>query len=230
MQQKNSWQQIGALVVTALTLGGGLYVYQFTTAFQKETKMLKEIVNRLTAETRIAEVLVTEVKFDPLVAKHQTTLKFLEYDIRGRPMMPRYFSFYGNVIQFQSLVVRFKDDLIKSGDDLKGKSVYLFWKAFYLDGASTQEYEITKVNAIPQGYKLEHQENTLEGVFWEKFWRYALDPKVAHGFGIKNAQIEAPGTKFVPGMVYTLNIEHDGGIRIDASAIPAILKGEKIGN
>jgi hypothetical protein len=34
--------------------------------------------------------------------------------------------------------------------------------------------------------------------------------------GIKNAQIEAPGTKFVPGLIYTIKIEHDGGLRIDA--------------
>ena len=45
--------------------------------------------------------------------------------------------------------------------------------------------------------------------------------------GIKNAQIEAPGTRFVPGMLYTVKIEHDGGMRIDAQTLPLILKGEK---
>ena len=45
---------------------------------------------------------------------------------------------------------------------------------------------------------------------------------------IKNTQIEAPGTMFIPGMLYTIKIEHDGGMRIDATKIPDILKGEKI--
>ena len=53
---------------------------------------------------------------------------------------------------------------------------------------------------------------------------------MARKLGIKNAQIEAPGTKFMPGILYTLKIEHDGGIRIDTLEIPAILKGEKILN
>ena len=46
--------------------------------------------------------------------------------------------------------------------------------------------------------------------------------------GIKNAQIEAPGTKFLPGYLYTLKIEHDGGLRIDTSTIPPIMRGEII--
>ncbi len=46
--------------------------------------------------------------------------------------------------------------------------------------------------------------------------------------GVKNAQIEAPGTKFIPGALYTIKIEHDGGIRIDVQALSAILTGERI--
>ena len=46
--------------------------------------------------------------------------------------------------------------------------------------------------------------------------------------GIKNAQIEAPGTKFIKGILYTLKIEHDGGLRIDAQPLPKILQGEKL--
>jgi len=62
----------------------------------------------------------------------------------------------------------------------------------------------------------------------DEFWEYALDSEKSITKGIKNAQIEAPGTKFVPGILYTLKIEHDGGIRIDTAEIPSILKGEKI--
>ena len=46
--------------------------------------------------------------------------------------------------------------------------------------------------------------------------------------GIKNAQIEAPGAKFLPGILYTIKIEHDGGLRIDSTPISPILKGEKL--
>ena len=215
-------------IFAIIVLAGFFYLYQNMTRTQRENKTLKEIIERLKADTRIAEALVTDVSYDPLMAKHKTTIKFLEYDAKGNPLAPKYFVFFGNIIQFQSLVVRFDDIYIQQKDALKGKSAYLFWKVFFLDGANTQEYEITRAHEIPQGYKLEGHENSYEVNFWRRFWEYALDPRVARAHGIKNAQIEAPGTKFLPGMVYTLKIEHDGGIRIDATPIPAILRGEKV--
>jgi len=97
-----------------------------------------------------------------------------------------------------------------------------------LDGAKTQEYDITKINEVPQGYKLEDEENPVEAKFWSRFWEYALDPQRAKLRGIKSAQIEAPGTMFIPGNLYTIKIEHDGGLRIDAVPLSKILRGEKI--
>ncbi len=97
-----------------------------------------------------------------------------------------------------------------------------------LDGKNTREYPLTRINEVPQGYKLEAGENPVETGFWATFWEYALDPRAAKLEGIKNAQIEAPGTMFVPGILYTIRIEHDGGLRIDASPLAGILRGEKI--
>jgi hypothetical protein len=204
------------------------HAYQFYHQYVHEKEILRQVISRLEADSRIAEVLVTEVKFSPITQKHMTTIKFLEYDTLGEPLVPRYFTFAGNIIQFQSLVVRFEDIHIRNGDALRGRSAYLFWKVFMLDGPKTQEYDITPVNDVPAGYKINAPRNAFEDKIWQQFWDYALDGKKAKIQGIKNAQIEAPGTKFVPGMLYTLKIEHDGGIRIDAAQIPAILKGEKI--
>lgn len=230
MIQKN--KSVFASILTAVFVvlfAGILYLlYDYVTRFEKENRILKEIIDRLAADSRVAEALVTDVTFDPLLSKHKTTIKFLEYDAKGKPLAPRYFSFFGNIIQFQSLVVRFNDVYVKNGDALRGKSAYLFWKVFFLDGANTQQYEIAKVKSVPAGYKIEGNSNSYEVRFWQRFWEYALDPQMAHANGIKNAQIEAPGTKFLPGMIYTIKIEHDGGLRIDSAPIPNILKGEKI--
>ena len=68
----------------------------------------------------------------------------------------------------------------------------------------------------------------VEAKFWSHFWEYALDPQKAKLGGIKNAQIEAPGTMFIPGNLYTIKIEHDGGLRIDSVPISKILLGERI--
>ena len=117
---------------------------------------------------------------------------------------------------------------MKVGDRLRGKSAILFLKAFILEGKKTQEFKITETYQIPQGYKVPGEDSLFEAELWHQFWDYALDPEARKRTGVKNAQIEAPGSMFVPGTIYTLQLEHDGGLRIDTKPIPHILKGETL--
>ena len=135
----------------------GYQAYRMAAQFMYEKEILKQIITRLEADSRVAEVLVTGVNYNEVDKKTYTTIKFLEYDSRGKPTEPKYFTFSGNIIQFQSLVVRFDDIYIRQADQLKGKSAYLFWKVFVLDGNETQEHEITKIKEVPRGYRLEHR-------------------------------------------------------------------------
>jgi len=215
---------VGILAVAVVLAGVGVNQW-----IQKE-RVLRKIIERLHGQTRRAAVLVTKSEYDETAKKIKTTIKFLEYDALGKPLEPKYFTFSGNVIQFQSLVIRFSDKFVEAGDRLRGKSAALFMKAFVLDGANTQEFEITQAYEVPGGYKISAQTDKFEKELWREFWDYALDSKKREHAGIKNAQIEAPGSMFLPGTIYTLNIEHDGGLRIDASPVPEILKGEKIEN
>jgi len=225
---KNKLKILKDVVVLVFFFTLGYQGYKLIGQYIHENAVLRQIIARLEADSRVAEVLVTGVNYSEAEQKTYTTIKFLEYDSKGKPLGPEYFTFSGNIIQFQSLVVRFDDMLIRQADRLKGRSVYLFWKIFMLDGKNTQEYDITKVNAVPEGYKIDGPDNPVEVRFWARFWEYALDPAVARGEGVKNAQIEAPGTMFVPGILYTIRIEHDGGLRIDAVPLANILRGEKI--
>jgi hypothetical protein len=190
----------------------------------------QQMLERLQAESRAAQVLVTAVNYDEKLKHNLTTIKFVEEDSQGQDLPAKYFTFSGNLIQFQSLVVRFEDKFVAAGDRFKGRSVYLFWKAFVLDGAQTEEFPITQVDEIPQGYKIPGKASGFENRFWKDFWRYAFDETMAHNAGIKSVQIEAPGVVFIPGYLYTIHIEHDGGLRIDAKPVEPILKGEKILN
>jgi hypothetical protein len=216
------------LIVIILAIPGAYTIYRYARMFMDETKVLNQVIDRLQADSRIAEVLVTNVKYDEEDKKFYTTIKFVEYGVDGNPGEPKYFTFAGNIIQFQSLVIRFDDIHIRNADKLREKSAYLFWKVFMLDGSDTQEFEITKINQVPEGYRIEGADHPYEDKLWSQFWKYALDPETASSMGIKNAQIEAPGTMFLPSVIYTIRIEHDGGLRIDSSPIPFILKGEKI--
>ncbi len=201
---------------------GGVAFYLFKSSV--ENWMLRKVIQRLSADSRVAEVIVTKIKFDPTDNKAYTTIKFLEYDARGRPLIPKYFTLSSNVIQFQSLVIRFDDFYVKSGHPLKGKSAYIFMKVFSLNGKDTEVFDINRIGEVPSGYLIDDQATDFESKLWKKFWNYALEPKEAKRAGIKNAQIEAPGTKFITGLLYTLKIEHDGGLRIDAQPLPQILE------
>jgi len=194
----------------------------------RQEHVYQQIISRLQAESRAAEVLVTAVNYDEKLHRNLTTIKFMEQDADGHPMPAQYFTFSGNLIQFQSLVVRFEDKFVAAGDRFRGKSVYLFWKVFMLDGAHTQEFPITLVDEIPGGYKIPGRTSGFENRFWKDFWRFAFDEVRAKNAGIKSVQIEAPGAMFIPGYVYTIHIEHEGGLRIDAHALDPILQGEKI--
>lgn len=216
-------QFLGNWVIIAVTVIAFVGFMKF-----REFMEFRRILAAFKADSRIAEVLVTESRLDEVSRRFITTIKFLEYAVDRRPIVPKYFTFHGNQIQFQSLVVRFDDRYIERGHRMKGKSVYLFLKAFVLDGKNTEAFEITKTVGIPEGYRVEGAANRRQAGIWARFWKYALDPETRERVGIKNAQIEAPGSVFVPGTIYTIRIEHDGGMRIDASPIPGILKGETI--
>ena len=201
-----------------------VFLFAFAFKFFQEYMVFQRIIQNLKADSRIAEVLVTDSSVDEYTRQYTTTIKFLEYDVKGQPLKAKYFTFKGNLIQFQTLVVRFSDKYIEEGHRMKGKSIYLFMKAFVLDGKNTQEFEITHRDVIPEGYRISDAPNRFEKEVWQRFWKYALDPEERGRVGIKNAQIEAPGSVFVPGTIYTLLIEHDGRIRIDTRPIPEILK------
>ena len=191
-------------------------------------QILNQVIERLKADSRIAEVIVTRTELDEATRKVLTTIKFLEYSVDGKSLAPRYFTFHGNIIQFQALVIRFKDELVEAGDRVKGKSAYIFLKAFVINGDKPQVFPINEVYDIPAGYKIEGLQDPYEMKLWQEFWKYALDPQKRKQEGIKNAQIEAPGSMFVPGTLYTIRIEHGGGMRIDTEPIPRILRGENV--
>ncbi|MEM7816658.1 MAG: hypothetical protein QXZ20_01955 [Candidatus Aenigmatarchaeota archaeon] len=190
----------------------------------QEEKIFKKIIERLTATSRVAEVVVTKTNYDPKTKKTYTTIKFLEYDTTLVPLEPRYFTFSNNIIQFQALVIRFDDFYIKRAHPLKGKSAYIFMKVFSLTKEGLEAYDINNIKEVPSGYRIFKTKNNFEKKLWEKFWDYALNPKKRTKIGAKNLQIEAPGTKFLPGFRYIIKIEHIGGLRIDVEPLETTLR------
>jgi hypothetical protein len=217
-------------IVMLLALGaiaaGGWWFYQG----RQEVEVLKQIVSRLTAEERVAEVAVQDMTEDADGKVEKIRLKIVEIVSGSQPQEPIYCDFSVNdVVHFEALVIRLNDELIMDG---KGKSIHIFRRAFALDddGNTYESCVINKPREIPGGYRLDSsdpQVREVERRYWSKFWEYALDEKKCKSAGVKTAQIEAPATRFVKDKYYRIYLEHDGGLRIEAKPVPEVLKGER---
>jgi hypothetical protein len=222
------WIKRFLILVLLAALGyGGWWYYQS----EREKEILEGIIARLTSERRVAEVWVEQISRQESGDRERIKLKILEFDVDGKPLQPIYCTFsLSDVIHFEALVIRLSDELVKGGE---GKSIHLFRRAYALDdGGNTYEAcELARPNEVPGGYRLaatDPRSTEVERRYWQSFWNYALDEKLRTEAGVRNAQIEAPATRFQADQIYRLFLEADGGLTIQASPVPEILKGERV--
>jgi cell division protein FtsB len=174
---------------------------------------LQAFVKRLSAESPVAFVKVLEQRLDadgvPI-----TTVEFTETR-GGAPLPPRKLTLRGREIYFDALVIKFKHDLVKVGDPLRGKSIYLFRRAF----GSFQEPRTGPLlsdteDGVPKGYRGSSQASAFEHAFWLRFWYWADHPEEADAQGVRVAQGEAPYVRPALNATYRMTIDHDGGLNI----------------
>jgi hypothetical protein len=209
-------------IVMLLALGaiaaGGWWFYQG----RQEVEVLKQIVSRLTSETKVARVEVVDVQEDQGGRMQKIRLKIVEFASGNRELEPIFCDFSVNdVVHFEALVIRLNDELIMEGE---GKSIHLFRRAFALDddGNTYESCDINRPQEVPGGYSLQSSDPKVQEIerrYWSKFWEYALDEKKRERAGVKTAQLEAPGMRFVRGIKYVIYLESDGGLRFDPKAI-----------
>ncbi len=221
---------LGKLFIFGLLAVGGFFGYEYYQKWQ-ETQVLKQMISRLTADRKVADVWVKEYKRGSDGQPQKVVLKILEKDAEGNPLSPVLCPFsLSDIIHFEALVIRLSDELVMNGE---GKSIHLFRRAYALEegGKTYESCEISAPMQVPRGYALDSDDprvSKIERTYWKLFWEYALDSRSREKAGVKNAQIEAPATRFVPDTIYRIILEHDGGLRIEATAVPDILKGEKV--
>ena len=214
---------IGACLFTAYYLHG-LYREK-----ELEIERLQTVVERLEAFTRVAQVVVHEQGVDEETGVLKTTLKFVEFDRQGEPLPPRFFTVEGDVAYFDALVMQFEREYVERGEALRGKSIHLFRRIFGEFQAPEQGWPIDKgANkwGVPDPYRVSDELTAFELELWQDFWKYAVDPVAAKEKGVRVVQGEAVYTRFVKENLYTLTLEHDGGINIQVEPIPKILRKE----
>ena len=230
-----------ALIVLMAAIGagaGGVYLadqlYYKPLREQKQmVENLKAIVEKLTKEQRIAEVMVVEQTADPLT----TTVRFQEVDENDNPVgAARTFKLEGSEVYIDMLVIKFADgfkplndekldEQLKQkggGADLVGRSIILFRRIFSDKLKPESGLVLDTKGEAPVPYKT--PSTKFEQDLWQDFWKLANDPDLAKSRGVEKTYGVAVYLKMERDNVYIVEKRGTGDPSIRKLPVPPVLR------
>jgi hypothetical protein len=222
--------QFGLIVV--LVLGGTIALHWYSTHDQAQrklaeahaqTKRLDEVVQRLSDEKRVAEIIVTDdAMIDGVPRK---TLLFVEYARDGSSLPPRSFQIAGEMVHVDAMVIRFERHFVSENDPLRGHSIALFTK-IYGDHQTPEEAEmIDSPGKIPDIYRGgDPRIEPFEQSLWTDFWRLYSDESYRREKGVRASAGQGVWGPFQRDKLYTITLESDGGLSLTSTPLKAIYR------
>ena len=190
---------------------------------QEEKQQLEQIVKRLAAEKRVAEVLVESQQM--IDGELQTTLLFVEYAKDGTALPPKSFSFVGKMAHVDAMVIKFDRGFVENGDALRGHSIALFTKLYGDKQSPAEAQRIDEPGTIPSVYRgADPRVSKFEMQLWQNFWRLAEDESYRAQHGVRIAGGEGLWGPFEPDRIYTITIESDGGLSMTSQPLKGIYR------
>lgn len=189
-------------------------------ALTREKFELQRSIERLTSESRVAEVHVVDqvlpgdVVDGRTVTSAQTTLDFIEIDREGHPLPSRRVTIQGTTPSFKAMVVRFDHEHVAMGDSLRGRSLALFLGVYGDEQRPVDAVSLDEAGEVPNVYRVNRNPNPFEQKLWSRFWDYAKDPALREKDGVRLTQGEAPWMPMRKGEVWTISLQHDAGLHI----------------
>lgn len=221
------------LVVGAGAAGVYLADRHFYAPMREQKRMvdnLKAIVELLTRDERIAQVVVIEQGGEPL----RTKFRFVEVDARGEPCCdPIVFDIEGKVAYFDTLVIKFEEPYLPLNDQalkqeemgrLTGKSVIFFRRIFGEKQKPEDGLPIDSFGQAPGAYRGKTPPTEVEQQLWKEFWDLANDADLAKKRGVRAAHGEAVYTELKKDTLYVLERRFGGDLTIRPDRIPAALR------
>ena len=217
---------VGAVVAGTI----GVYVYHNHNSVQaqlereqKRNSELQQIVQRLQAETRVADVMVTDQQKVNGVLR--TSIVFVEYGHDGAALPAKRFTVDGEMIHFDALVVKFDGKFVEQNDPLRGHSIALFTRLYGDTQTPAQGFPIDEPGVVPAVYRDDDPKvSQFQQELWQNFWRLADDPNYRSEMGVRIAQGEGPWLPFEKDHLYTLTVEANGGINIRSEPLKGIYR------
>src|SRR6266404_7815418 len=168
---------------------------------EEEKRELQQIVQRLTDERRVAEMVVTDQHQTP-DGGMETTLLFVEQARDGTPLPARSFTVKGDEVWVGGLSIRFADDFVMKNDPLRGHGIVLFTKVFGQNQTPADGLPIDEPGKIPEIYRGDPKEvarvSEFEKDLWGNFWRLVDDKRLRAEKGVEVAGGKAVYFKAMP--------------------------------
>jgi hypothetical protein len=218
------------LVAMVLALAVGVYTFRaqhsVDAALQREqerTAELQQIVQRLTAERRVADVIVTDQQ--AIQGVLHTTILFVEYGRDGTSLPARRFTIEGDMIHLDALVVKFDGKFVEQNDLLRGHSIALFTRLYGDSQTPAQAFHIDEPGEVPAVYRdSDPKVGEFERTLWHNFWKLADDAAYRQQMGVRVAQGEGVWRPFEPDRLYTITLESSGGLNIRSEPLKGIYR------
>ncbi len=194
---------------------------------EEEKKELQQIVQRLTDERRVAEMVVTDQRQTP-GGGMETTLLFVEQARDGSPLPARSFTVKGDEVWVGGLSIRFADDFVMKNDPLRGHGIVLFTKIFGQNQTPADGLAIDEPGKIPEIYRGDPKEvarvSEFEKDLWGNFWRLVDDKRLRAEKGVEVAGGKAVYFKAMPERLFKITVDARGNPTVDWEAIKPIYR------
>jgi len=145
----------------------------------------------------------------------QTTIRFTEVDDTGKPInLSRELTLPGQVVYFDTLVIKFDDHFIEQGDPFKGQALMLFRRIFSSTMRAEDGFVVDIEGQAPEVYAERQAPNSFEKELWKRFWELANDEKLAKERGVRAIHGDAPYMRLEPNRVYEVCLRSTGEVII----------------
>jgi hypothetical protein len=194
-----------------------------TAELENENRQLTQVVDRLTDEHRVADMLVTGQTVVNGIP--QTTLLFEEYAKNRSTLPPKIFTIQGDQVHVDAMVIKFDRDFVKQNDPLRGHSIALFTKIYGNHQSPDQGSVIDTPGKIPGYYQgIDPRVGQFELGLWNDFWKLARDADYRSKMGVRVSNGQSVWWPCEMNQLYTLTIESDGGLNVTFEPIKGIFQ------
>jgi hypothetical protein len=223
--------QISAILILTLAGAAAYYVHTWHDAAERRLReaearnqQLQQIVGRLSAERRVAEVLVTEQSRSGDGVLH-TDLLLVETSHDGAALPPKAFRVDGDQVHIDAMVIKFDRHFVQEGDPLRGHSVALFTRIYGDAQAPATATFIDRPGTVPDVYRgSSDQVTTFETSLWRDFWRLFDDEEFRRSKGVRVANGQGVWGPLIKDRLYTVTLESDGGLNLTSEPVKGIYR------